>query len=337
MKNLYQELPKTKRPKGILWIGDPHVSSTKPSKRRGSDEEWQETVLGKLDKAIVIANENHFQGFITGDLFHHAKESNLSFLVRLTKVLKKAHYPLLCLGGNHDSSETFYDEGSALNLLHTTEVITVLGHEGAAAILHMDKTIVGLHAFPYNADMHSLPTDVTASWEGVTVDKVIATSHLDLEFETYPGVMSMHEIKGIDMVVNGHIHKTHEPRTHGKTTFFNQGNITRLSVDVKDHTPSVLSLNSLGETKVWVLDHVKGDDCFDLTGRNIVINTEKPEHQSNKALALLVQSTLTMGSNPTAESVVKLVEEHLEDKSDFTKQWMRSLLAKTTEKDSVQS
>ena len=40
---------------GVLVIGDPHVGSRRPGRRK--DAVWPQAVLGKLERCVAIANE----------------------------------------------------------------------------------------------------------------------------------------------------------------------------------------------------------------------------------------------------------------------------------------
>ena len=71
-------------------------------------------------------------------------------------------------------------------------------------------------------------------------NKVIWLTHHNLMFQQYyPGCQPLKEIDGVDLAVNGHIHDTKPQVQIKKTTWWNTGNILRLSKDMIDHVPSV--------------------------------------------------------------------------------------------------
>ncbi len=52
---------------GFLFIGDPHLDIKKPGRRL--DENFAETVLGKIDFCINYANDHDLVPVFLGDLF----------------------------------------------------------------------------------------------------------------------------------------------------------------------------------------------------------------------------------------------------------------------------
>ena len=71
-------------------------------------------------------------------------------------------------------------------------------------------------------------------------------------------------------MINGHIHLCHELAFFEGTTWFNPGNITRLTLDVAEHIPRVwvwTPNQGVEETYGVTLEHEK--DPFDRTGTRI--------------------------------------------------------------------
>ena len=98
-------------PKGILFIGDPHVSSVRPGRRK---DDYLASVIGKLRKASEICWERSLRPLILGDLFHRAKENHLPTLAQLFEVLGNFPVQPLVLGGNHDKNGTLLQDADAL-------------------------------------------------------------------------------------------------------------------------------------------------------------------------------------------------------------------------------
>jgi len=108
-------------------------------------------------------------------------------------------------------------------------------------------------------------------------------THHDLSFpgKPIPGSIPIPRIQGIDLVVNGHVHDTRAPVRQGSTWYFNPGNLTRMSIDLEGHVPSVFSLipgrddavdERLSKPLPYGLrrhevEHVR--EVFDHTGRQI--------------------------------------------------------------------
>lgn len=118
--------------------------------------------------------------------------------------------------------------------------------------------------------------------EKIECDEVIWLTHHDLAFEgTYPNSMPLHNIDGVSMLINGHIHGTKKPVLVGNTACYNPGNITRLSIDMAEHIPAVWSyspFNNEGmpsargikvpKLEKIIIPHVKGKEIFNFVGKH---------------------------------------------------------------------
>lgn len=227
-------MKKIKGAKGILFIGDPHLWSKSPSRRL--DSHFATTVLDKLEQSIDIANSENLVPVILGDLFHSDEESDIEMLTKLIRVLSKSKHKCASVEGNHEKKQTKLHDGSALSLLRDAKIIDVYESNGFASLLDIDGFKVLVGSTPYGG---KIPTEISAP-KNENVDYVIWLTHANLDFgDTYPGVQKIHEIKGVNMLVNGHIHKTRPSIKVGNMIAYNPGNITRLSVDCIDHKPNV--------------------------------------------------------------------------------------------------
>lgn len=273
---------------GILFIGDPHVWSRKPGRRR--DPDFLGTVLGKLAQAARIANERNLLPVCLGDLLHDEHDHEPQMLIGLARVLQTFNHRMVCLVGNHDKDEITLSERNALLLLGVTGQLELLDQPGFWGMVRMSgpegETMVALGGTPYGCD---IPRDVRAflDQQGTQTIKSRVSStcwitHEDLAFDgAYPNAIELREIKGVDVAVNGHMHGTCLPQRHGKTSWYNPGNITRMSVDMAGHTPSVWAWSPTDARKMGsaqgldvpfmeriVLEHVDGKDIFDFEGRH---------------------------------------------------------------------
>jgi predicted phosphodiesterase len=244
--------------KGFLFIGDPHVSSKKPGRRI---DDYRASVLQKLKVAGEIARDNDLVPVVLGDLFHRADENDLATLSRLIEVFNAYPSKAIVVGGNHDKKEVVVKEADALNVLAVAGTVLLIdGKCREVARYEMNGKTVALWITPYGA---AVPTAIES-----TADTVILVTHADYAFAgAYPDAKPIVEIKGCDMVVNGHMHKTTPSVVVGGTVWHNPGNIEPLSVDCIDHVPAVwewLGGESVRELKPHLLPHNR--DCFDLTG-----------------------------------------------------------------------
>lgn len=275
----------TRPTRGILWIGDPHLWSFKPGRRR--DASFRDTVLGKIRQAAEISNALDLWPVFLGDLFHAPDDNDVSTLIALVRVLALFDRKPVTLEGNHDKNNHRLSEHNPLALLRETGQIEVIERSGAWAGLDLEgpdgqRHLAVLGGTPYGSP---LPHSFREAF-GVDRDPAVGTAlwitHEDLAFEgAYPGSLPLEPMPGIDLVVNGHMHATKLPVQRDGTVFYNPGNITRMSVDQAEHIPAVWAwtpfstetMASSTGTRVprlerHILQHAPGADCFDFEGRH---------------------------------------------------------------------
>ena len=90
---------KTIQADGLLFIGDLHISSRPPSRRR---DDYVEAIFGKLTQSIRIANELKLVPVILGDVFHRPREPNEAIKTRLIRTLAECWTDVISNVGNHD-------------------------------------------------------------------------------------------------------------------------------------------------------------------------------------------------------------------------------------------
>jgi hypothetical protein len=244
---------------GVLIIGDPHVGSRRPGRRK--DPDWPGPVLAKLEHCAALARERDLATVILGDLFDRPVERDEGLKASLVRILKGfPHRPLVNVG-NHDIEHTTLSDGDTLALLGLCDVVDVVSRSGPALELSLPGRRLGLGMTPFG---QAIPQDVTGSFGAV--DSLVWFTHHDIAFEgAYPGAQPPFAVEGCDLVVNGHIHKSKTPLTAGRTRWANPGNIARQSVDLLDHVPRAWILGDDGSLQPEVLPHLA--DVFDLTGR----------------------------------------------------------------------
>lgn len=226
---------------GLLFVGDPHLWSLKPDRRM--DANFAETILKKIENAVEIANSKNLYLIFLGDLFHKQEESNIEMLTKLSRILRKLKDTPATVEGNHEKSQTKLSDDVALSLLRENHTIyTMENNDLWAKFYFKDGTECYVGGTPYG---EKIPKEVILPKKETKDVPVIWLTHHNLDFgESYPGVIKVEEIKGVSMLVNGHIHKTKKPLTVGKMRAHNPGNITRLSKDCADHIPAVWEWNS---------------------------------------------------------------------------------------------
>jgi hypothetical protein len=127
------------------------------------------------------------------------------------------------LVGNHDKHEARLTRDVSLAVLQAAGVIKLLAAAGPAGDVRIGGHTVRVGASP---DWTPLPAGV----DRAGADYVVWVTHHDLNFPDYDaGKMSLREIPGLDLVVNGHIHTPKPPQARGRTLWANPGGISRVS------------------------------------------------------------------------------------------------------------
>jgi hypothetical protein len=305
--------------RGLMFIGDPHVWSHRPGRRR--DDSYLETIINKLVAAAHISNATQTWPLILGDLFDKPHDHDPRMLIPLTRALQLFERKPMTLVGNHDKSETRLTERNALRLLEVTGQIHVMDDPGLWATIDLEgedgtthRTLIG--GTPYGAPLtHRL--DLMAGIADRTPDQiredhgaqtVVWLTHDDLAFEgAYPNSQPLIDIAGIDILVNGHMHGTKRPVGMGQTAYYNPGNISRMSVDMADHVPQVWTwkpfanpgMASTTGVKVpeitgHILPHRPGVEVFDFEGRHAKVMEidEAPTAEISAFVALIKQEQI---------------------------------------------
>lgn len=231
------------KPAGVLYIGDPHATGMTPGLRL--DEDFVLTIANKLNQCVVIANKHNLVPVILGDFFHRKQERDIRLLVVLTEIIHKFKHRPYCLQGNHDLSKDSLSEKDPLTLLHITGVLNVVDTGDTFKVAD-----VCYHVCNHGS---AIPNKL----DSVGDTNVLLTHH-DLAMKgAYPDAIPLKEIEGCTYVVNGHMHKATPNVTIGSTTWINPGNIVRLTKDLKDYSPKVVSFVK-GVHTDYFLEKVEG-------------------------------------------------------------------------------
>jgi hypothetical protein len=285
---------------GILWVGDPHLSSVPPARRL---DDYTQTALDKLHAAVCLAHARHCVLLIGGDLFTRARDFGQGLLTRTLRVLRSRPVPILCLPGNHDIAQMRLTDDTSLACLEAAGALQVIGSSvdqdaalaaqpgllssrlvaapSISAVITLPgqtKPALAIGGTPYG---QPIPQDVRPLLEQANLPPdcpVVWLTHADLDFATgrgLPGMPAPPEILGAVLAINGHQHATQPPRQVGSTRWFNPGNVTRQSVDLRDHVPSVWEWSAQAIARgdltpqQHVLPHAPGASVFDLTGTHL--------------------------------------------------------------------
>lgn len=277
---------------GLLFIGDPHISSRKPGRR--TDDDFAMTVLGKIDHLIGIANERRLLPVFLGDMFDTAVEPDEQLKTKLARILRKSWTLPISNVGNHDIRNRVLTDGDTLAFLAETGVIAICPVSGAFETVKVGSKTIGIGATPYGQDF---PLDARPFFG--RVDQIVWLTHHDIAFENaYPGAVAPQPIQGCGLVVNGHMHLKKPVIRVGATVWFNPGNITRQAIDAIEHEPAAHALLPAGNLEKIALPHRKG--VFDLTGKLITavspgeVQKEASEEQGDSAFVNLLRTDSSM-------------------------------------------
>ncbi len=319
---------------GVLVIGDPHVGSRRPGRRK--DAIWPQAVLGKLERCVAIANERQLAVVILGDLFDRPVETDVALKNQLIRILKGFRHRPIVNVGNHDIQHTTLTDSDSLALLGRCAVVDVVATSAPVAEFQIGERRIGVGMTPYG---QAIPTDARGSFSGV--DLRAWFTHHDIAFDGgYPGAVPPFAVEGCDVLINGHIHKTQKSILAGRTRWLNPGNITRQSVDLVDHVPRAWLLDGSGELEAQALPFES--NVFDLTGRVVDAADEAAvAREVESAFVTLLQAESSTELKRSGDGAI--IRDEIEAKfaadstSDAVRAIVRSLLGEAVERHAGQS
>lgn len=295
---------------GLLFIGDPHVSSLAPGRRK---DDYVASVLGKLTEAARICKERKLVPVILGDLVHRESENSMALLHRLLCALREFPCPPIDLGGNHGKRQFRFACGDIEPLLADAGALILLDEPSLVTGVTCGGEPILLAAVPHG---FAIPARIDA-----TGGRCILVTHHDLAFgDAYPGAVAPPAVEGAFLAVNGHVHRTYAPLQAGTTRWWNPGNIEPLSVDLRDHVPCVWEWRpSQGDELLpHRLSHTA--DCFDLTGlvvapgeASAAAQEIQPLLHSQFAQLLQAETALEMHKLDTSDAFVEELEATLSE------------------------
>lgn len=288
---------------GFLFIGDPHLTTRRPGRRRNRD--FSGIVLDKLAQAIDIANQERLVPVLLGDMFHRAKEEDETLKTRLLRVLNGCWTVPVSNVGNHDMRGLRLSDADSLSVIAESGALLVARESGPVAEYLIGGSRVGLGCTPYG---QQIPREVASLFPDAL--GVVWVTHHDVAFEgAYPGAIEPFEIAGCGLVVNGHMHLEKQPIAAGRTLWCNFGSITRTAIDAINHEPAVWQFSPQeGLTRHYL---VYENDAFDLTGHlvdEISPGESREDADDVSAFVDLLQADLAAGPSATPDGALLLEE-----------------------------
>jgi hypothetical protein len=223
---------------GLLLIGDPHLEGRQPGFRK---DDYPNVVLEKLAWCLRYAADEHLLPAILGDLFDKPRDNPTWMLGRLIEIL---NVEVIGLYGNHDCADPVLSENDSLSLLIKAGRLRLVDAERPwRGTINGRTVVVGGSSYREAIPSEFSPGQATSGPRPL----VAWLTHHDLLVPGYEemGRIRPREIEGIDLVVNGHIHRQLADVRMGRTLWLTPGNISRRSRSdaVRAHRPAVLQLD----------------------------------------------------------------------------------------------
>ena len=226
---------------GLLFIGDPHLEARVPGFRK---DDYPQVALEKFRWCLEHAREHGLQPILLGDLFQ-LPQDNPNWLV--SEIIDSIKEPLPAIYGNHDVRENSLKPNDTINILFSGGQLRRLSAAEPLQI-QIDGRLIVVGGTVWG---DRIPKQFAA--DDFQAELTVWITHHDLLIPGYEdgGRIRPAEIPGIDLVVNGHIHRRLNPVSKGRTHWITAGNITRRarSDASREHTPAVVCLRPSGQSE----------------------------------------------------------------------------------------
>ena len=229
------------QPTGFLFIGDPHLATRTPGFRK---DDYAQTILNKLKWCLDIATAGGLVPVLLGDIFHFPRDNGNWLLVSLFELCRASRFPVLAVVGNHDCYENSLGPNDSLSVIQGGGAIQLLTPEQPwRGVVGGTELVLG--GTPWNEALpRALPEALAQNATIGGKRLVLWVTHHDIAFAGYEDNARHRplDIPGIDLVINGHIHRPLPESRCGQTYWLNPGNIARVSrsQSSRDRLPTVL-------------------------------------------------------------------------------------------------
>ena len=304
---------------GLLIIGDPHLEGRTPGFRK---DDYPHIILDKIEWGLRYAQAHRLLPAILGDLFDKPRDNPTWMLGSLIDLL--AGIECIGLYGNHDCAEPELSDHDSLSLLVKAGRIRLLDGRPWRGSMNGRSVIVGGSSYRQQFPDR---VDTSNGTDGIA-PLVFWLAHHDLIVPGYEeqGRIRPREIEGIDLVINGHIHRRLQDVQTGRTLWMTPGNISRRSRSdaTKDHIPSVLRIDitDAGYTRQFVeVPHQPFNEVF----HSILTDTptdgpasafvaglaelQARRTESGAGLVAFLEKNLSQFEQPIANEIMALAQE----------------------------
>jgi hypothetical protein len=224
---------------GLLLIGDAHLEARQPGFRK---DDYPNVILEKLSWCLDYAAQERLLPAILGDLFDKPRDNPNWLLGRLLDLLRGE---VLGLYGNHDVhyNPELTDDDSLSLLVKSERIRLVSGETPWQGVIGGRTVVIGGSSYrqPLPQRYDARPIEST---NGPPL--VIWLTHHDILIPGYEeGRIKPHAIDGVDLVINGHMHRRLGDVQAGRTLWLTPGSITRRSRSdaSREHAPAALRVD----------------------------------------------------------------------------------------------
>ncbi len=331
--------------RGLLFIGDPHLESRIPGFRK---DDFPQVALDKFRWCLKYAVDHELQPFLLGDLFQLPQDNPNWLISSIIEIIStELNEPLPAIHGNHDVRENTLKPNDSIHILFASgQLRAVSATEPWIGDLRGHRVVVGGTSWS-----DQLPK--RAPDEFGERELTVWMTHHDILIPGYEegGRMRPSELPGIDLIVNGHIHRRLETVSKGSTHWMTPGNITRRTRGdaSRAHRPSVLCVglrsadndthtgdidgfdfDSRGGTSwqaQWVtVPHASFDEVF-----HPQLDTDPEAPESGSAFVAYLRE-LTARRTDTGAGLADFLDQHLPSFDNDVADEIRRLAAEVTAK-----
>lgn len=305
---------------GLLVIGDPHLEGRSPGFRK---DDYPRVILDKLEWCLRYATAHRLLPTLLGDLFDKPRDNPTWMLGRLIDLLAGVE----CIGiyGNHDCADPILSEHDSLSLLVKAGCIRLLDNKPWRGLMNGRPVIVGGSSY-----RQSIPESFAVEDDGQPPPLVFWLTHHNVivpgceEIEGFR--IDPYAIEGVDVVINGHIHRRLDDVLKDRTCWLTPGNISRRkrSEATQEHVPAVLRIDIAGDG--YVCQHVEVphesfhevfhpiilDEAVDTSASAFVAGLKELQArrtESGAGLMAFLKRNLSQFETPVAEEIMALAKE----------------------------
>lgn len=314
--------------KGLLAIGDPHLEARIPGFRK---DDYPHVILEKLRWSLDYARSESLLPMILGDLFHLPR-SNPNWL--LVEVMQQFDMEILGIYGNHDVHENTLSDDDSIRVIEQAGRIRLLnGNADYQAEISGRPLVIG--GTPWG---RRLPEKYDRPSRSDSSSLVIWLAHHDVMVPGYEdqGRIRPREIPGIDLVINGHIHRCLGEIHKGRTCWLTPGNISRRarSDAARQHRPAVLRID-INQTG-WTYQYVEiPHQAFDQVFHAAVADTAADDDTGSAFVSGLAE--LQARRTQTGEGLMLFLEKNLDQFETEVVNEIKQLAYEVTRNDGSES